>query len=114
MKVTIQSPKITLNEKQQEYIIKKFNHLDKLYHRIEECQVIFKREKNEKQNSYLIEAKLAVPGNDLFAREEAENLELAVDKTCSDLESQLRRKKEKFNTRDRQAKHLISQGELDF
>lgn len=114
MKVTIQSPKITLNEKQQEYIIKKFTHLDKLYNRIEECQVIFKREKNEKQNSFVIEAKLAVPGNDLFAREDEENFELAVDKTCADLESQLRKKKEKLNIRDRQAKHLINQGELDF
>jgi putative sigma-54 modulation protein len=113
MRVTIQSPHITMSEKQEEFIINKFSHLDKIYSRIEGCHVIFKREKSSTQNSWLIEAKLTVPGNDLFASEAAENLELAVDRVCADLESQLRKRKEKLNEKDRKAKAIISESDFD-
>ncbi len=113
MRVTIQSPHITISEKQEEFIIGKFNHLERIYNRIEECSVVFKREKSSNQNSWVIEARLAVPGNDLFGREAAENLELAVDRVCDDLESQLRKRKERLNERDRK-KAVIEENESEF
>jgi putative sigma-54 modulation protein len=104
MQITIQSPKITLTEKQEEFITTKLSRLEHLYDRIENCQVVFKKEKTDKKSSILIEVKVAVPGNDLFASETSESFELAVDKVCANLETQLKRKKEKLNEQNRKGK----------
>jgi putative sigma-54 modulation protein len=110
MQITIQSPKITMSNSQEEFIATKLKHLDRLYDRIENCQVVFKKIKTDKKSSILIEVKVAVPGKDLFASETSESFELAVDKVCANLENQLKRKKEKLNEQNRKAKKAIIEG----
>ncbi len=109
MQITIQSPKITMSERQEEFITNKLNHLDRLYDRIESCHVVFKKEKTDSKSSVLIEVKVAVPGKDLFASEASESFELAVDKVCANLENQLKKKKEKLNDQNRKAKGSIAE-----
>lgn len=115
MQITVQSPKIKMSEKQEAFLNTKLNHLDRLYDRIESCQVVFKKEKTDARNSILVEVKLAVPGNDLFARESSDSFELAVDKVCANLESQLKRKKEKLSEQNRKAKKaIIAESDSEF
>ena len=107
MKITIQSPKITVSESQEEFITNKLTRLDRLYDHIENCHVVFKKEKTDLKSSIIIEVKVAIPGNDLFASETSDSFELAVDKVYSNLESQLKKKKDKLYEQNRKAKKII-------
>jgi len=75
---------------------KKFEHFDKLYDRIEYCNVVLYKEKSNAQNSFFIEASMKVPRNTLFSSKRAASFELALDKVVNDLESQLRKHKDKL------------------
>jgi putative sigma-54 modulation protein len=113
MQITIQSPHIKLSDKHEIFLITKLEHLGKIFNRIESCHVLIKKEKRNETDSLTIEAKLAIPGKDLFAKEWSESFELAIDKICADLEGQLRKKKEKLNDLNRKAKAVnIEESEL--
>ena len=75
---------------------RKFEHFDKLYDRIEYCNVVLYQEKSDIKNSCFIEATMKVPRNTLFSSNRATSFELALDKVVIDLESQLRRHKDKL------------------
>ena len=62
--------------------------------RIVSCDVLLKKEENDKQLKYIVEARLNVPGKSLFATERAETFEIALDKLIDDVIHQLRRYKE--------------------
>jgi putative sigma-54 modulation protein len=97
MKFDIQSPHIQkLNPETQAAIQEKFERFDKQYDRIERCNILLKKEKNAKRNNFLLEATLVIPGNDLFAKELAESFEVAAEKVCRSLESQMKRYKAKL------------------
>jgi putative sigma-54 modulation protein len=96
MKITVESPRIRLSEKLQKQIENKFSHLEKLSDRIVNCDVILKKEKNNKQKNFTVEARLLVPKELLFATEKAETFEIALDKVVDDMQQQLRRWKEEF------------------
>jgi len=96
MQLQIESPHIEVGEKVTDLIRKKFDHLAKRYDRINRCDVVLRKEKSESQKYFLIEAKMEVPGKILFARDEAESFEIALDKLIHDLEHQLNRHKEEI------------------
>jgi putative sigma-54 modulation protein len=75
---------------------KKFEHFDKLFDRIEYCKVALYKEKSDIKNSFFIEASMKVPRNTLFSSNRAASFERALDKVVNDLESQLRRYKDKL------------------
>jgi len=75
---------------------KKFEHFDKLYDRIEYCNVVLYQEKNDVKDSCFIEATMKVPRSTLFSSNRATSFELALDKVVNDLEAQLRRHKDKL------------------
>ncbi len=97
MKTVVQSPHIKLGTRIQRVVQKKFDRLEKLFDRIESCSILLKTERNGKQENFIVEAKLAVPGNDLFARDHAESFEIAAEKVSLELESQLKKHKAKLN-----------------
>ena len=103
MQITIQSPHRKVSDKTEEAISKKFERFEKLLTTIIRCDVILKKEKNSKQENFVVEARLVIPGNDLFSRGHAERFETAIDKVCADLESQIRKHKEKFNRKATQS-----------
>jgi putative sigma-54 modulation protein len=70
--------------------------LEKLFESIAQCNIVLKKQKNDKQNNFIVEAKLEVPGNDLYASDQAESFEIATEKVCKDLESQVKKHKEKL------------------
>lgn len=96
MKITIESPHIRISQKLNKQIQTKFTQLGKMYERIAGCEVVLKREKNDKQKYYTVEARLLVPHELFFATEKAETFEMALDKLIDDIEHQLRRYKEEI------------------
>ncbi|MEK6782586.1 MAG: ribosome-associated translation inhibitor RaiA [Bacteroidota bacterium] len=98
MNIITQTPHIKkLNPKTQRAVEEKFERFDKLFDRIERCNILLKKERNEKRDNFLVEATLVVPGNDLFAKELAESFEVAAEKVCQNLESQIKKHKAKLN-----------------
>jgi len=99
MQYVIQSPRIRISDKTEIAIQEKFDRLEKVFDRILQGNIVLKKEKEDKQNYFVVEARLAVPGNDLFAREKAESFEIAAEKVVLDLESQVKKHKAKLNVR---------------
>jgi putative sigma-54 modulation protein len=96
MKLHIESPHKNGVQIPEPLIHKKFEHFDKLYDRIEYCNVALYKEKSDTTNAYFIEASMKVPRSMLFSSNRATSFEMALDKVVNDLESQLRRHKDKL------------------
>jgi putative sigma-54 modulation protein len=114
MQYVIQSPHLKVSDKIQRTIQRRFERFEKLFDRVEQCHVLLKKDKNGKQENFIVEAKLAVPGKDLFAREQAVSFEVAAENVCLDLESQIKKRKEKLNKKAAlPADHFTSDEELE-
>jgi|ERR1043165_2731742 putative sigma-54 modulation protein len=101
MQIHIQSIHFTANTNLLADTNEKLEKLEKLYDRIERCNVTLKLELNEDKRRYFAEIRLAIPGEDLFASEKAESFDQAIDHVVSDLKKQLVKRKEKMNSFDR-------------
>ena len=99
MQYVIQSPRIRISEKTELAIQEKFDRLEKVFDRILQGHIVLKKEKEDKQNHFVVEARLVVPGNDLYASEKAESFEIAAENVVIDLESQIKKHKAKLNVR---------------
>lgn len=99
MNYIIQSPNKEVSMEREEVIQEKFKRFERLLPGILRCDIVLRMEKNGEQNSYIVEGKLLVPGNDLFAKEQAATYEIAAENVCIDLENQIRKQKEKRNKR---------------
>lgn len=97
MQLQIESPHFEAGKKITKLIHSKFEHLGKRYDRINRCDVVLRKEKNDKREYFFIEAKMEVPRTILFANDKAETFEMALDKVIHDLEHQLDRHKEEIN-----------------
>ncbi len=114
MNYIIQSPNSEVSLKKEELIQNKFKRFEKLLPGIMRCNIVLRKEKNDEQNSYIVEAKLQIPGNDLFAKEQAVSYEVAAENVCIDLENQIRKQKEKKNQRSiKPMDQLVNDEELE-
>jgi putative sigma-54 modulation protein len=96
MNLHIESPHRDGEEIPEMLVYQKFEHFDKLFDRIEYCNVALYRENSDPKNSFFIEASMKVPRATLFSSNSAGSFELAIDKVVNDLERQLRRHKDKL------------------
>lgn len=96
MQLQIESPHIETGKTLTNLVRRKFEHLGKRYDRINRCDVVLRKEKNNKQKYFFVEAKMEVPQTILFAHDKAESFEIALDKVINDLEHQLNRHKEEI------------------
>ncbi|OQP48935.1 ribosome hibernation-promoting factor, HPF/YfiA family [Niastella populi] len=96
MNIIIASPHAEAGKIPESLIRNKFNHLGKIYPRIEYCKVVLRKEKNDVQNSFFIEAIVKVPNKLLFCSDRDTSYETTLDKVLHDIESQLHRHKEKM------------------
>ena len=99
MNYIIESPNKEVSLEREEVIKEKFKRFEKLVPRLMRCDIVLRMEKSDTQNSFIVEGKLMVPGNDLFAKEQAASYELAAEQVCIDLENQIRKQKRKKNKR---------------
>jgi len=114
MNYIIQSPNNEISIEREEVIKDKFRRLEKLLPSILRCDIVLKTEKSGEQNSFIVEGKLMIPGNDLFAKEQAASYEIAADRACVDLENQIRKQRKNMNKRQtKPIDHFIHDEELE-
>ena len=78
-----------------EVIKKKLNKLETFYDRIIDGEVFLKIENDESRINKIIEIKLNIPGNQLFAKERARSFEIGADEATEALRRQIKKFKEK-------------------
>ena len=95
MKLQVHSIHFVADQKLVTFIQKKIDKLEKFYDRMVDGEV-FLRLNNEGTENKTVEIKLKVPGNQLFAKEQATSFEAAADLATEALRRQLRKFKAKI------------------
>ncbi|MCU0368677.1 MAG: ribosome-associated translation inhibitor RaiA [Cyclobacteriaceae bacterium] len=95
MKLQVQSIHFDADSKLINFIQKKINKLETFYDHMVDGQV-FLRLNNEGIENKTVEIKLNVPGQKLFAKEQARTFEAATDLATEALRSQLKKFKTKL------------------
>ena len=95
MKLQIHSIRFDADEKLIDLIKKKLNKLETFYDRIIDGEVFLKIENDESRINKIIEIKLNIPGNQLFAKERARSFEIGADEATEALRRQIKKFKEK-------------------
>ena len=81
-----------------DFIQRKVNKLETFYDRIIDGEVFLKMESGEAIENKIVEIKINIPGNQLFAKEQNESFEAAADTAVEALRRQLKKHKEKMST----------------
>ncbi|MAO07119.1 MAG: ribosomal subunit interface protein [Alteromonas sp.] len=89
----IQFVKMPTSEALTQFTTEKLNKLSSKYSWVIHADVFFKTENNATQEK-TCEMELSLPGPKIFASSTEKNFELAVKQTISDLEKQLKKRKE--------------------
>jgi len=95
MKAIYQATNFDADQKLIDFIQKKLDKLDSFYDRIIEAEVYMKLNNTGVQNK-TVEIKVAIPGNDIVVKKDAETFEKAMDLSYDVLKRQLRKEKEKI------------------
>lgn len=98
MTVTFQYVDIDASEWLSEHATEKLNKLAHKYEWIIGAEVFFKEDNNEPVNSKICNIRLSLPGPRVFATSNEKNFEMAIKETISDLEVQLKKRKETYKT----------------
>ena len=98
MKIRVQSIHFTADIKLLDFIQRKADKLDQFYDQIIGGDVYLRLEKTEDEANKIAEIKLAIPGNDLFAKEQCKSFEEATDKAMESLRRQIDKHKEKLRS----------------
>jgi ribosomal subunit interface protein len=93
MTISIQYVKMPTSESLTAFTEKRLNKLAAKYNWLINAQVYFKVGQDINRKS-ICEIELSLPGPKIFAASKAENYEVAVKETISDLNKQLKKRKE--------------------
>lgn len=96
MKLDIQSIHFDADQKLSAHIIQKTEKLDRYFDKIVSAEVFLKLEKSENRDNKVVEIKLEVPGNELFACKKATSFEEALDETLAALITQIKKFKQNY------------------
>lgn len=97
MQIKIQSIHFTADEKLLDYVEKKVEKVKKFFDGIVRADVYLKLDsKGKSVNDKVVEIRLLIPGNDLFAKETRKSFEECVDEVVDILEQQLKKRKAKL------------------
>ncbi|MFT4753910.1 MAG: putative sigma-54 modulation protein [Salibacteraceae bacterium] len=99
MKLNIQSIHFDADQKLLALVQDKADKLETYYDQIVSGEVFLRVEKSENRENKLVEIKLVVPGNDLFASKKAGTFEEALDEAMEALRRQVKKLKEKLSDR---------------
>ncbi len=96
MKLQMHSIRFTANQSLISFIQKKTDRLDKFFDRIIDGEVFMRLDKDNNKENKIIEIKLNIPKNQLFAKERAKSFEEASDMAVEALKKQIIKHKEKI------------------
>ena len=94
IKTIIHSIHFNADSKLEDFINQRIAKLSILSEKIIESEVFLKLDNNTVENK-VVEIKLGIPGNDLFAKKTGKTFEEACDSTIEALRRQLNKRKEK-------------------
>ena len=95
MKLQIHSIRFDSDYKLIQVIKRKLVKLETFYNRIIDGEVFLRIENDESRINKIIEIKLNIPGDQLFAKERARTFEIGVDEVTEALRRQIKKFKEK-------------------
>lgn len=96
MKLQMHSIRFDADQKLINFIQKKANKLDKFFDRIIDGEVFMRLDKDDNMENKIIEIKLNIPKNQLFAKERARTFEAASDLAIDALRRQIVKHKDKI------------------
>jgi putative sigma-54 modulation protein len=96
MKTKINSVHFKTDKKLEEFIQERVKKLSNLYDGVVESEVSLKLENSEKEDNKVTEIRLAIKGNDLFAKKQSKTFEESIDLAVEALRKQLVKHKEKI------------------
>ncbi len=97
MKLHMSSLKFDADQKLLDFIQTKADKLDTFFDRIIDGEVNMHLERSADKANKVIEIKINVPGQSLFAKEQSKSFEEAADLAVEALRRQLKKYKEKMN-----------------
>lgn len=89
MEVTIHSVHFTADQKLKDFVTQKINKLTQFSSKIIKSEVFFRLENVTDDENKVVEIRLDIPGNDLFAKKQAKSFEEAADLAVEALRKQL-------------------------
>lgn len=95
MNVIVQSIHFDADSKLVDFIQKKVDKLNQYYDGILGGEVFLRLDKSSSQDNKIVEIKLNVPGNDLFAKKQSKTFEEATEIVVEALKTQIEKKKSK-------------------
>ena len=94
MKVNIQSIHFDADQKLLDLITKKVEKIYTLYEGIDNIMVYLRLEKDEHKENKTVEIKLNAGGKDIFAKENSNTFENAIDLVIDKIKAQVKKQKE--------------------
>ncbi|WP_031427568.1 ribosome hibernation-promoting factor, HPF/YfiA family [Flavimarina sp. Hel_I_48] len=95
MKVNVQNPNFTADQKLIDFIGRKLSKLEQYYDKIIYADVFLKVQKTSGRENKIVEILLSVPGNEFIVKKQANSFEAGTDNCTQSLQRQLMRQKEK-------------------
>ena len=95
MNIKIHSIKFDADQKLIQFIESKISKLEQLFDNIIEIEVFLRLSKNQNTENKLVEMKISIPGNELFAKKQCKTFEEATDQSVEALRRQIKKHKEK-------------------
>ncbi|MFM6975883.1 MAG: ribosome hibernation-promoting factor, HPF/YfiA family [Sphingobacteriaceae bacterium] len=95
MKINVQSIHFDADKKLLEFIEKKAERLDHFFDQIIRGDIYLKLEHTVDDANKICEIKIAIPGNDLFCKEQAKTFEAATDMAIECIKNQIHKHKER-------------------
>jgi putative sigma-54 modulation protein len=96
MKLQMHSIRFDADQKLIGFIQKKADKLDKFFDRIIDGEVFMRLDKDDNMENKIVEIKLNIPKNQLFAKERAKTFEAAADLAINALRKQIIKHKDKI------------------
>lgn len=95
MKLQMHSIHFDADTKLLDFIQKRVDKLETFYDRFIDGEVFLRLDKNSNNANKIVEIKLNIPGNQLFAKEKSDSFEAGIDSASEALRRQIKKFKEK-------------------
>ncbi len=96
MKVNVKSVRFRADQKLEDFIEKKLQKFFGFHEQILDADVVLKLDNNETRENKIAEIRLALKGEELFAKKQSKAFEESVDQAIDALKKQIDKYKEKF------------------
>ncbi len=96
MKVNVKSVRFRADQKLEDFIERKLQKFFGFHEQILDADVVLKLDNNETRENKIAEIRLALKGEELFAKKQSKAFEESVDQAIDALKKQIDKYKEKF------------------